>query len=41
MYHFGGLFIRSIGMVRAEIQIGLINFVYNLKRYVYLMEAKA
>ena len=39
MHHYGGLFIRSIGIARAELQIGLINFVYNLRRYAYLMEA--
>jgi len=39
--HFGGLFIRTIGIKRAVFQIGLMNFTYNLKRYVYLMEAKA
>ena len=39
--HFGGLFIRSIGIKRAEFQIGLMNFTYNLKRYAYIMEAKA
>jgi len=41
MHHYGGLFIRSIGIKRAEIQIGLLNLTYNLKRYVYLMEAYA
>jgi IS5 family transposase len=41
MHHFGGLFIRSIGIARAEMHIGLINLAYNLKRYAYLMEAKA
>ena len=41
MYHYGGLFIRTIGIARAEIQIGLLNFTYNLKRYAYLMEAQA
>ena len=40
MNHYGGIFIRSIGITRAEIQIGLLNFTYNLTRYVYLMEAK-
>jgi len=39
MHHYGGLFIRTIGIKRAELQIGLLNFTYNLKRYVYLMEA--
>jgi IS5 family transposase len=39
MHHYGGMFIRTIGIARAELQIGLLNFAYNLKRYVYLMEA--
>jgi IS5 family transposase len=37
----GGIFIRSIGIVRAHIQIGLINLTYNFKRYAYLMGIKA
>jgi len=41
MKHFGGLMIRTIGIARAEIQIGLSNFTYNLTRYAYLMGAKA
>ena len=41
MTHFGGKKIRSIGIKRAEMQIGLLNLVYNIKRYVYLMEAAA
>src|SRR5215469_591918 len=41
MHHFGGIFIRTIGITRAEFQIGLLNLTYNLKRYTYLMEAKA
>jgi len=40
MNHFGGITIRTIGIARAEIQIGLLNLAYNLTRYVYLMEAK-
>jgi IS5 family transposase len=40
MRHFGGRAIRTIGMARAEVQIGLLNLVYNLTRYAYLMEAK-
>jgi transposase, IS5 family len=31
-----GMYIRSIGKVRADLKIGLINLVYNMKRYVYL-----
>jgi IS5 family transposase len=38
--HFGGLFIRTIGIKRAEFQIGLMNLAYNLTRYTYLMRAK-
>jgi len=41
MNHYGGICIRSIGITRAEIQIGLLNFTYNLTRYAYLMGAKA
>jgi len=41
MHHYGGLFIRSIGIARAGMQIGLINLTYNIKRYVYLTEAYA
>src|SRR5215469_8840949 len=40
MSHFGGKVIRTIGMARAELQIGLLNLTYNLTRYAYLMEAK-
>jgi len=39
--HFGGIFIRTIGKVRAKFQIGFMNLAYNMTRYVYLMEAKA
>jgi IS5 family transposase len=39
--HFGGICIRTIGKARAEFQIGFMNLTYNMKRYVYLMEAKA
>jgi IS5 family transposase len=40
MHHFGRIFIRTIGITRAEMQIGLLNLAYNLKRYTYLVEAK-
>ena len=39
--HFGGIFIRSIGIERAQFQIGLMNLAYNMTRYTYIMEAKA
>ena len=41
MNHFGGIFIRTIGIARAELQIGLLNLAYNMKRYAYIMEANA
>jgi IS5 family transposase len=41
MSHFGGKMIRTIGIARAEIQIGLLNLTYNLTRYTYLMGVKA
>ena len=41
MQQFGGITIRTIGITRAEIQIGLLNMVYNLTRLVYLRDAKA
>jgi IS5 family transposase len=41
MYHFGGKVIRTIGILRAEMQIGLLNLTYNLTRYAYLIEVKA
>jgi len=41
MHNFGGKTIRTIGMARAEIQIGLLNLTYNLTRYTYLMGATA
>ena len=40
MNQFGRILIRSIGIARAEVQIGLLNLTYNLTRYVYLMGAK-
>ena len=41
MQQFGGKRIRTIGIIRAEIQIGLLNLAYNLKRYTYLIGAMA
>jgi len=41
MNHFGGKTLRTIGIARAKLQIGLLNLTYNLTRYVYLMEARA
>jgi len=41
MNQFGGMFIRTIGKERADIQIGLMNLAYNMTRFTYIMEAKA
>jgi len=41
MHQFGGIVIRTIGKMRAEIQIGLLNITYNMTRYAYLMGVKA
>ena len=41
MQHFGGKTIRTVGIARAEIQIGMLNLVYNLTRYAYLKGAIA
>jgi IS5 family transposase len=32
----GGLIVRSIGIARAAIHIGLMNLVYNMRRYTYI-----
>ena len=31
-----GLFVRTVGIKRAEMKIGLANLVYNIRRYLYL-----
>jgi len=36
MHQFGRIAIRTIGIMRAEIQIGLLNMAYNMTRYAYL-----
>jgi len=41
MHQFGGITIRTIGIARAEVQIGLLNMAYNLTRYAYLKGLKA
>ena len=33
------LFIRTIGIARATIKIGLTNLVYNIKRLIFLRRA--
>jgi hypothetical protein len=36
-----GLFVRTVGIRRAEMKIGLANLVYNIRRYLYLERIKA
>ena len=36
----GGITIRSIGLMRAKVQIGLLNLVYNIKRVATLIRKK-
>ena len=31
-----GLFVRSIGIKRARLKIGMANIVYNMKRWIWL-----
>lgn len=31
-----GLFVRTVGIQRAEMKIGLANLVYNIRRFLYL-----
>ena len=35
-----GITVRSIGLARAKFNIGMMNLVYNLCRYVFLMRPK-
>jgi len=32
----GGKFVRTIGLVRARMKIGMQNLTYNMSRFVYL-----
>ena len=36
-----GLFIRTIGIARATVKIGLANLVYNIKRLIFLQKPAA
>ena len=36
-----GLMIRTIGMARARVKIGLANLAYNMRRYVWLCRRTA
>lgn len=35
----GRKFVRTIGMMRAKMKIGMMNFTYNLCRYIQLTES--
>ncbi len=35
-----GLFVRTIGLARARIKIGLANLTYNIRRFVWLIARK-
>jgi len=37
----GGKFLRTIGLARAAVKIGLMNLVYNFRRFVYLQSRKS
>jgi IS5 family transposase len=34
--HCFGLFVRTIGLARAQTKIGLANLAYNLKRFLWI-----
>jgi IS5 family transposase len=36
-----GLFVRTIGLARARLKIGLANLAYNMRRFVWLRERGA
>jgi transposase, IS5 family len=36
-----GLFIRTIGIARAKVKIGLANLAYNMRRFVFLTKKYA
>ena len=36
-----GLFIRTVGIKRAEMKIGLANLVYNVRRFIFLERISA
>jgi IS5 family transposase len=36
-----GLVVRTIGLARARVKIGLANLVYNMKRALWLTERRA
>ncbi|MFA0813855.1 IS5/IS1182 family transposase, partial [Microbulbifer epialgicus] len=32
----GGMFVRTIGLARANVKVGMMNLVYNMRRFVSL-----
>ena len=32
----GGMLVRTIGLARARVKSGMMNIIYNLRRWVYL-----
>ena len=38
---FGGKFVRTIGLARAAVKIGLTNLAYNMTRFLSLLDARA
>ncbi|MBS1039158.1 IS5/IS1182 family transposase, partial [Gluconobacter cerinus] len=36
-----GLFIRTVGITRATMRIGLANIVYNMRRFIFLEQISA
>ena len=39
--HRFGLFVRTIGLARATVKIGLANLTYNMRRLVWIEQCKA
>jgi hypothetical protein len=37
----GGHFVRTIGLLRAKVKIGMMNLVYNMIRFVQLLKRDA
>jgi len=37
----GGIFVRTVGIARAAVKIGMMNLVYNMRRFVWLERAAA
>ena len=39
--HRFGLFVRTIGLARATVKIGLANLTYNMRRLIWIEQRKA